>query len=116
MSEFVRVCFKLHRKRASKVGILVETVKTVATFERKQFEVDFAQNVLWELITETCALGADVTACYRFPPKNLFVEPISFCKLHYLFHFLMISMNLVEFANTSDASQMIRPIIVSFCL
>lgn len=37
------------------VGILVETVKTVATFERKQFEVDFAQNVLWELITETCA-------------------------------------------------------------
>lgn len=37
------------------VGILVETVKTVATFERKQYEVDFAQNVLWELITETCA-------------------------------------------------------------
>lgn len=37
------------------VGILVETVKTVATFERKQLDIDFAQNVLWELITETCA-------------------------------------------------------------
>lgn len=39
----------------SKVGILVETVKTVATYERKQLDIDFAQNVLWELITETCA-------------------------------------------------------------
>ncbi|CAK9023985.1 unnamed protein product [Durusdinium trenchii] len=37
------------------VGILVETVKTVATFERKQLDVDFAKNVLWEMITEGCA-------------------------------------------------------------
>lgn len=48
---------EIHGKLASlilKVGILVETVKTVATFERKQLDIDFAQNVLWELITETC--------------------------------------------------------------
>lgn len=60
---------------ASKVGSLVETVKTVATFERKQFEVDFAQNVLWELITKTCALGADARRPARvvsigFPRKT----------------------------------------------
>ncbi|CAL1142911.1 unnamed protein product [Cladocopium goreaui] len=38
------------------VGVLVETVSTVATLEREQLDIDFAQKVLWEMIDKG---GAD---------------------------------------------------------
>lgn len=38
------------------VGVLVETVSTVATIEREQLDIDFAQKVLWEMIDKG---GAD---------------------------------------------------------
>jgi len=37
------------------VGILVEAVQTVATMEHEQIRVDFAKNVLWQLIAKTSA-------------------------------------------------------------
>lgn len=58
------------------VGVLVETVSTVATLEREQLDIDFAQKVLWEMIDKG---GADEDGDNRISETeyvNLLSRPV----------------------------------------
>ena len=68
------------------VGVLVETVSTVATLEREQLDIDFAQKVLWEMIDKG---GADEDGDNRISETeyvNLLSRPVGVAvKLQHIF-------------------------------
>ena len=79
------------------VGVLVETVSTVATLEREQLDIDFAQKVLWEMIDKG---GADEDGDNRISETeyvNLLSRPVGVAvKLQHIFEVQKTCENMCE--------------------